>query len=391
MAHVLDWCAGAAAQVEVFAPRVGLPTYQFKYTPAYRATIRPPVQELHLGQHELDPVNQHLDELVKTLEARSRESRGDPAIPGAPVPPPNAVEDTLQLVGGMLEDLAIPSSVQRDFRRSGLYIELGMEEALLGYPWELMHDGDEFLCLRHQMGRFVNGGTLVGAAQPMSWHGQSLDPLTILVVSVPAPQPRGTTTYDPLSEAREETKAIVKVLVDLPGIQVRVLEGSSATYAAVYREMRRGDFQILHFNGHAYFDDASPYSSGIVLFDRDMTTGQIAAHLGHKAPVLCFINACETTRMAAAAWRGRHDVFGLAKAFLEIGSYLIGSRWRIGDKSASSFAQSFYDSFLKEGRPIGLAVREARVACRQVAPLGDFGWASYLFYGDPRVYFHKQP
>jgi CHAT domain-containing protein len=119
-----------------------------------------------------------------------------------------------------------------------------------------------------------------------------------------------------------------------------------------------------------------------------MATGHIKGFC-KKPPVLFFVNGCESTvgRGEGTQWKNRYDIFGLARAFLETGSYLLGSRWKIGDQGAAEFAKAFYAELLQE-KPIGRAIREARCACKGARP-DDFSWASYVYYGDPRLRFRK--
>src|SRR5262249_36060093 len=115
-------------------------------------------------------------------------------------------------------------------------------------------------------------------------------------------------------------------------------------------------------------------------------------------PILCFINACESALEGApnaceSALEGAPDpshlhVYNIGRWFLRTGAYLLGSRWKIHDLSAEAFARTFYRSLLKDAQPIGEAVRLARLACKQEVPY-DLGWASYVFYGDPRIRFKR--
>jgi CHAT domain-containing protein len=82
------------------------------------------------------------------------------------------------------------------------------------------------------------------------------------------------------------------------------------------------------------------------------------------------------------------NFYGLAQAFLGTGSYLLGTRWKINDDLAAEFAPTFYAALLKDGEPLGKAVREARIACLK-KDADDFAWASYVLYGDPRVRFRR--
>ena len=165
-----------------------------------------------------------------------------------------------------------------------------------------------------------------------------------------------------------------------------MLRDANATRDAVWEALTSEErYHIIHYSGHAFFDSNDPANSSLVLFDQDMEAGEIYNSLAQKPPVLSFMNGCET---ASTPSGNRYDIFSLARAFLDTGSYLIGNRWRVGDKAAAAFAETFYKS-LVTGYPLGQVVRDARIACRKEMPLYDFSWASYIFYGDPRLCFRK--
>jgi len=386
----LDWHAGPSAQVEVFSPGTGgKGAYQLKYTPAFRSTIRPPVEELRLGPGELSPINDQLNQLVDTLDkARTATGSG----PTTTQQQGDAL-DEMKMLGEQLHTLILPRTGYADIRRGGLFIEIGIDEALLSYPWELMHDGDDFLCLKHAIGRFVNSTlqTIPSMQQPTSYLGSTLDSLEILIISVPKPQPRPEgLEYDNLPEAEGETIAICEVLAGIEGINFEVLKGNKATYNEVFKKLNKNKYNIIHYNGHANFNEEKRYNSGLVLYDKDMTSGALSKYFAQSPPILCFINACETTRIPSVkGWKDRYDIFGLAEAFLATGSYLLGSRWKVNDKAAAGFAKTFYKSLLIEGEPLGRAILQARKICKEESPLDEFAWANYTLYGDPRVCFRK--
>lgn len=384
----LDWFAGASAQVELFSPEAkGTNEYQLKYTPPFRSTIRPPLEKRLLGRGELTPINEELDKLVATLDARAAAANAAQA----PATPDNVAIDQMTLLGNILLDLVIPNYVQADLRSGGLFLEIGMDKHLLKYPWELMHDGDDFLCLKHAVGRFVNGAPLTSPMQerPAARLGSALDMLKILIISVPKPQERPNLKYDRLPQAEKETEAICDTLSGIDGVNIiEPLIGKKATYNDVYLALKQHEPQIIHYNGHAYFDEEHAHNSALVLFDRDLTTGAIANFFSKKPPILCFVNACETAKEAKPR-KNRYDIFGLAEAFLSTDAYLLGSRWKINDKAAAGFAKQFYLSLIKEGKSLGTSILEARRACKDEAPDDEFAWASYVFYGDPRVCFRR--
>lgn len=380
----LHWHEGATCQVELFSPaksREGV--YQLKYTPPFRSTIRPPAEELNLSPDELAVINDKLDQLFGTSAGGMRAALKSPQEPAAQV----ALSD-LRSVGWQLLDLVVPRYIQADLRIGGRFLEFGVDEALLGYPWELMHDGNDFLCLKNYIGRFVNA-TSGGISRNDSQAGWSQSKeLAILLISVPNPQPRADgVTYEALPAAEAELEGILEVLNGIPGLKAVVLNGKKATYDAVWSAVKNTQYHIIHYCGHAHFNDQKPKLSALVLHDRDMTTGPIVNYFGKMPPVFCFINACETG--AAKDWQSRHNIFGIARAFLETGAYLLGSRWKLGDETAKTFAAHFYSTLLKENRSMGESITEARQRCKEKSSPEDFGWASYVFYGDPSVCFRS--
>ena len=61
----------------------------------------------------------------------------------------------------------------------------------------------------------------------------------------------------------------------------------------------------------------------------------------------------------------------------------------VGDAAAAAFADTFYRKLLLEGQPLGQVIRDARKDCKTQMPDYDFSWASYIFYGDPRLCFRR--
>jgi len=381
----LDWYAGASAQVEVFSPSADEEImYKFKYTPPFRSTIRPPVEDIRIGKGELDPINQGLDQLITAIDQRSP-ARKMQHQTGNQDDPLRGIE----VLGQQLLSLIIPLYVQNDLKDEGLFLEIGMDEARLEYPWELMHDGENFLCLKHSIGRFVNGSMDIPDKQrPLPRVGFSQDKLSILIISVPKPETRQNgTEFENLISAEDENKAICEILDGHDDIEYKILLGKEATYNEVFKAFTEKPYHIIHYNGHAYYNEKAPYRSGLVLYDRDISTGSIKNYLSKSPPILIFANACDTAK--TAAWKERYDVFDLARSFLETGAYLLGSRWKINDTAAAEFAKKFYKSLLIEGKPLGRSILDARTQCKEKESSDNFAWASYILYGDPRICFRR--
>jgi CHAT domain-containing protein len=372
---VLEWFGGSSAVVDLQSEvRKGSVRYLLRYTSPFRPTMRAPRQELPAGQQDLRQINDELDEVVTRNGASS--SR----------------DEALRELGRQIFELVLPPYVRADLRKRELFVELGTDVDLLHLPWELMHDGEEYVCLKHYVGRYVNlrrTPELNGRTLPAS--GSELGEPRILLVGVPNPKPRGGRQFDDLTAVKGEMQAIIKTARKM-GVTCEYL--GPKTTRKDFLQALRSPYHIVHFSGHAVFDAQNPSNTALVLADVNVSVGQLTSALAEQRAILYVINACETTRGAGApkvddetmTWREQYNIFGLARAFLDNGAYLLGSRWRLPDESAERFTKTFYDALLANGAPIGRAITMARDAVRAKMP-DDFSWATYVYYGDPRLCF----
>jgi CHAT domain-containing protein len=150
---------------------------------------------------------------------------------------------------------------------------------------------------------------------------------------------------------------------------------------------------LIHYAGHAFFDENKPERSGILCHGEGMSvlSGDDLAGLGNL-PTLVFFNACEAGRLRSggnkrpsaqqiAESRVAELPKGIsfAEAFMRGGvANFLATYWPVGDQAAKVFAETFYVRLMK-GSAIGEAVQEGREAVKQT---GSKDWADYLFYGD---------
>jgi hypothetical protein len=387
----LEWYGASSAVIDLEAttpdPTMAAhTTYTVRYNSPLRPTMRGPSQEMPIGELDLDQMSRKLGRFAQSVGA----TRAGGAGKGRAV-------DAEQLVSvGRSFARVLRRNVRAELQGRGLFVEIGTDENLLHIPWELMHDGDDFLCLKHYVGRYVNLRKTLELNSPPPRPPDELGELgelKVLVVSVPAPRSTRGSSLGQLTAARAETKALVKALNRI-GVQPATLTEQAATVDA-FLEALGESFHIIHFAGHAAFDPGNPRESVLFLDDGELTVGWLTATLSDQQSILCVVNGCETAAGGAAAtggrgaggisWKDQYNIYGLARAFLETGAYLLGSRWQLTDKSAARFAEAFYGSLLGEGDPIGRAVAQARAAAKDAAEPGDYSWASYMFYGDPRI------
>jgi CHAT domain-containing protein len=261
-----------------------------------------------------------------------------------------------------------------------------MDEKLLSYPWELMYDG-EFFCLQHRMGRVVNSAE-ADPAPAYDEHWQPLEQMGVLLIEVSRTERRDDYQHAPLKQAEIEADAIQTILQRI-GIECVHLKNEHATHENVVKTLfGMKKFKIIHFCGHAQVDRQSPENSNLILYNKPLMTEVITLAFGETRPILCFINACQSASEDGPDPH-RRSVYTIGRSFLQTGAYVLGTRWKIDDCAAKVFAEMFYTSLLQRGQPIGEAVRVARLACKDQVP-HDLGWASYVYYGDPRIRFKSE-
>jgi len=167
----------------------------------------------------------------------------------------------------------------------------------------------------------------------------------VLLVADPAFDQSAFPTLARLPGAAAETGAVASEYADT--IQ---LSGPGATRMAF--ESALGRVNILHYAGHAVFDDDRPEQSLLVLAQgSDETPGRetaaAVAQLDLTHVRLVVLSACETNRSRS----GRSGGFaGLAGAFLTAGAGgVVGSLWRVDDRLTKSLMSELHRVYRQSG------------------------------------------
>jgi tetratricopeptide (TPR) repeat protein len=143
------------------------------------------------------------------------------------------------------------------------------------------------------------------------------------------------------------------------------------------------EYDVVHYAGHAEFNEADPSRSGWILQDAVLTAAELR-RVQHP-PLLVFSNACQagvTTRWQSAThYDGQ--TFGIGSAFLLAGTQnYIGTFCPVNDGHSATFAADFYQH-LTQGASIGNALAAARQHAYLEADVSGLLWASYMHYGNP--------
>jgi len=264
-----------------------------------------------------------------------------------------------------------------------IHLSVRTDDRLVHIPWELICLDDEFLCRRFAMGRNVQTRQTVrrGLQRQMEY------PLKMWVVANP---------LGDLDKALEEGMEICDGMDRLNVVDVRInaFLGSEVSLADIQKKVRTYD--MVHFAGHADYDDRHPEQSGWKLKDSILQASDVKKMEGGAAmPLMVFSNACQSARtgeweVAEKLQENEEDSsFGLANAFMMSGvRHYIGTSWEIRDESGRYFALEFYRHLLS-GNTIGQALCRSRQTMSERGQ--DAGWAAYVLYGDPSVSYFGQP
>jgi len=300
----------------------------------------------------------------------------------------NLTED-LREVGQLMYTLFLPDEMQRLLSEARGSLTVTTND--LELPWELLHDGEDFLCLQRPVARRPLGRSLPRRPHRYAANSEGSKLRVLLVAS----DPDGN-----LPGARREVEAVRDRLNDLysDAVHIECLIGPQATGSAMNDHLRSATFHVVHYAGHAAFDQERTERSRLLMHGDPPTQSepffaQKIERLLEGSP-LVFLNACESSTTAnerrdPSAYFAK-ETQGLAAAFLYGGATAcVGSLWPVFDDTAAELASTFYQR-LFEGLTAGEALRQARVAVRS-SMKDRVTWAAYALYGDPRYELPLHP
>jgi len=277
----------------------------------------------------------------------------------------------LDRAGGELFEKLFPPTFRKRLKQSiQKDMIISIDDHLVHVPWELCHDGKEFLGLRFNLGRVVSTHQEVREEK----RRKVSSPLSMLVIYSGSKE---------LAGAREESQRMVE---EVSGLDMNVAVNklfSPKKPKEILDQLSGHD--IIHFSGHSTYNPEDPETSGW-----DLERGRLEARSVFEIkegpmPALVFSNSCQSGQ--TAPWRDKtkthRSAFSLANAFLLNGvQHFIGSFHDVFDSTSVDMGIAFY-RLLLQGRSVGEALRSARGEVIESHGEQDLTWASYVLYGDP--------
>lgn len=258
------------------------------------------------------------------------------------------------------------------------HLILNIDDQLVHVPWELLHDGDQFLSQRFNMGRLVKTRQII-MGDKTRFLAQ---PLKMLILA----DPKGD-----LKEAYQEGVQIRDYMNKEKNLINAILRSDDITPDFIREKIRNFDF--IHFAGHAEYNQQHPGESGWKLTDGIITAQEIIKMADTATmPALIFSNACQSARTEEWSIKEnfQNEIFGMANAFILAGvKHYVGTFWEVLDEPSRRFAIEFYKNILS-GVTMGEAMRMARLELIKTYGEETIVWASYLLYGDPTTNYMDQ-
>lgn len=299
-------------------------------------------------------------------------------------------EDDLRQIGNLIFTQYLPYPFQDKLKKITDPLTILVNEPEI--PWELIHDGIDFVFLKVPVGRRVL--TLDETKKSFSKRNKKLK---FLIVGVSKHQANiaeklklDMSSDNSIGGVVDEVQTIASQLESNASIDFNrdldLLIDDKATGGEFIKRLATGSYNVIHFAGHAYEENDSR-QNGLVLYDEVISGSNLADTVIGKP--LVFLNACKTgvskSHDNIGTFMGKTAI-GLGHSFTLGGALAcVGNLWSLSDFMSTEFAKVFYRNLLQPRNSVGEAMRQARLELRERGYSLALAWGSYVLYGDPSV------
>jgi len=176
-----------------------------------------------------------------------------------------------------------------------------------------------------------------------------------------------------LRKVNEEKKKVAAIIAN-GGINSISCESK---YSKVLDLLSDKEINLYHFACETFYDKGSSDDSYLCLLDGNLKARDVGVRNLKLGKPMVFLNACESSITGYAVT----GMGGFSKAFVDIGSLaFIGTMWRVPDKYALKFAETYYQNLFYQKLSIGEALKKTREDLRD---LPNPVWLAYSLVGNP--------
>ena len=176
---------------------------------------------------------------------------------------------------------AIPESVRAKLRETSAddVITLRLPASLETFPWEWIEIDDQPLMLRNPVAR-----SPMGVSDDARGYPILREPTRVLLIGDP-----NANDGIGLPGAKKEILEIAEIYDKDPGSVQKTLMGPQASFDNVAGEFASGNYDIVHFAGHAWFDDRESY---LFLSEKvQLRSSELRSLISHRPPAILFLNS----------------------------------------------------------------------------------------------------
>lgn len=278
---------------------------------------------------------------------------------------------SLEELGQALYQLLIPEDLHALLQKNQQPLAIYGGEPL--FPWEVLHDGEQFLGVKFPIGR------LPSWFEPVTGQtagGDGLAPGSLRVLAVADP-------LDDLPEARREVNYVID---SLPTRQKRLSLATTDVSLGNISEFAKGEkgsATLLHVAGRAAFEHADGLQ--IPLEEDALTPHSVRLVCPGRVWAFFHLAPTESSKSHSPA-----SAVSFASSLLDKGLQGVVVSLRPNFSSGGRQMIGYYYRFLFEGLPPAQALMKARQHFLQHNP-HDPAWSSFVFFGDPGAVLLQAP
>lgn len=237
-------------------------------------------------------------------------------------------------------------------------------------PFELAYDEEDFLCLKHCLGKITLSENLDYRTPPPRMGAEKL---RIKLVA---------------AETRKETATREKEFLKRAQASELILAGTEKGDRDGFKKALSEGVDVIHIRCSVIFDEQQPTRTKLVLSDATMEMDEIEKIHIEGNPII-FADLHEETRERKGTGAKRFvGTAAIAKTFLTGGAAaVIAPLWEIPEDLASEVAMKFYEKIIPGEETLGTMMREIKKELKQRYP-GTL-WATFNLYGLPTLKIAK--
>jgi CHAT domain-containing protein len=201
------------------------------------------------------------------------------------------------------------------------------------------------------------------------------------------PQSRGErlVALAPSVSKLQFTSGEVRAVAAAFGRHATAIVGPKAT--ETWFKHMAGDYDVIHFATHGFFNKANPLFSGVQLEPDAQNDGRLEVHeiLGlHLRAQLVTLSACETALESGYFTEipAGDEFVGLTRAFLSAGAAtVIATLWEVNDSSTARLMLSFYRKVSEDTASLSLAKAQRSMLHGDSAHRHPYYWSAFVVVG----------